>query len=54
MTNLNLTERQITIISIALSHLYAKFDEGDEGSGMRHLITELHKYIIQQHQEAQK
>jgi hypothetical protein len=54
MTNLNLTDRQITIISIALTNLYDEIAKSGEGSAMRDDIMELSKYIQQQYQEAQK
>jgi len=52
MINLNLTERQITIISIALTNLYDEIAKSGEGSAMRNDIMELSKYIQQQHQKA--
>lgn len=54
MTNLNLTKRQITIISIALTNLYDEIAKSGEGSVMGDDIMDLSKYIQQQHQEAQK
>ena len=50
MTNLNLTERQVTILGIALTNLYDKIYKSGEGQQMRDDIMELSKYIQKQYQ----
>ena len=47
MTTLNLTDRQITIISIAITNLYDEIAKSGEGGAMRDDIMELSKYIQQ-------
>jgi hypothetical protein len=54
MTNLNLTERQITIISIAITNLYDEIAKSGGGGAMRDDIMELSKYIQKQCNEAQQ
>ena len=54
MTTLNLTDRQITIISIAITNLYDEIAKSGEGGAMRDDIMELSKYVQQQYQEAQQ
>jgi hypothetical protein len=51
MTNLNLTERQITILGIALTNLYDKIYKSGEGHQMRDDIMEFSRYIQKQHNE---
>ena len=51
MTNLNLTERQITILGIALTNLYDKIYKSGEGQQMRDDIMEFSRYIQKQHNE---
>ena len=51
MTNLNLTERQITILGIALTNLYDKIYKSGEGQQMRDDIMEFSRYIQKQHKQ---
>ena len=48
MTNLNLTERQITILGIALTVLYDKIYKSGKGQQMRDDIMEFSRYIQKQ------
>jgi len=48
MTTLNLTERQVTILGIALTNLYDEIAKSDEGKQMREDIIELSRYIQKQ------
>lgn len=52
MTNLNLTDRQITIINIALTNLYDEIAKSGEGHEMNADIMELSKYIHHQHNQS--
>lgn len=52
MTTLNLTERQITILGIALTNLYDEIAKSGEGQQMRDDIMEFSRYIQKQTQEA--
>ncbi len=49
-TQLCLTDRQITILGIALTNLYDEIAMGGEGKKMRDDIMELSKYIQKQYQ----
>ncbi len=49
-TQLCLTDRQITILGIALTNLYDEIAMGGEGKKMRDDIIELSKYIQKQYQ----
>jgi len=51
MTTLNLTERQITILGIALTNLYDEIAKSGEGQQMRDDIMEFSRYIQKQTQE---
>jgi hypothetical protein len=48
MTTLNLTERQVTILGIALTTLYDEIAKSDEGKKMREDIIELSRYVQKQ------
>ena len=48
MTTLNLTERQVTILDIALTTLYDEIAKSDEGKQMREDIIELNRYVQRQ------
>jgi hypothetical protein len=54
MTTLNLTDRQVSIISIAITNLYDEIAKSGEGGAMRDDIMELSKYIQKQCNEAQQ
>ena len=49
-TQLCLTDRQISILGIALTDLYDEIAMGGEGKKMRDDIMELSKYIQKQYQ----
>ena len=49
-TQLCLTDRQTTILGIALTNLYDEIAMGGEGKKMRDDIMELSKYIQKQYQ----
>ena len=49
-TQLSLTDRQKSIINIALTNLYDEIAMGGEGKEMRDDIMELSKYIQKQYQ----
>ena len=49
-TQLCLTDRQTSIINIALTNLYDEIAMGGEGKKMRDDIMELSKYIQKQYQ----
>ena len=49
-TQLCLTDRQISIINVALTNLYDVIPMGGEGKKMRDDIMELSKYIQKQYQ----
>ena len=49
-TKLYLTDRQISIINVALTNLYDEIAMGGEGKKMRDDIMELSKYIQKQYQ----
>ncbi len=49
-TQLCLTDRQTTILGIALTNLYDEIAMGGEGKKMRDDIIELSKYIQKQYQ----
>ena len=51
MTTLNLTERQVTILGIALTNLYDEIAKSGEGQQMRDDIMELSAYVQQQYEE---
>ena len=48
MTTLNLTERQVTILGIALTTLYDEIAKSNEGNQMREDIIELSRYVQKQ------
>jgi hypothetical protein len=48
MTTLNLTERQVTILGIALTTLYDEIAKSNEGKQMREDIIELSRYVQKQ------
>jgi hypothetical protein len=48
MTTLNLTERQVTILAIALTTLYYEIAKSGEGQQMRDDIMEFSRYIQKQ------
>ena len=48
MTTLNLTERQITILGIALTNLYDEITKSGEGQQMRDDIIEFSRDIQKQ------
>jgi hypothetical protein len=48
MTTLNLTERQITILGIALTNLYDEIAKSGEGIKMKDDIMEFSRYIQKQ------
>ena len=48
MTTLNLTERQIRILGIALTNLYDEIAKSGEGIGMIDEIMEFSRYIQKQ------
>ncbi len=50
MTTLNLTERQVTILGIALTNLYDEIAKSGEGQQMRDDIMTLSAYIQKQYQ----
>lgn len=50
-TKLCLTERQITILGIALTNLYDEIAKSGEGQQMRYDIMELTRYIQKQTKE---
>ena len=50
MTTLNLTERQVTILGIALTNLYDTIVKSGEGEEMKDDILEFSKYIQKQYQ----
>ena len=50
-TKLCLTERQITILGIALTNLYDEIGKSGEGQQMRYDIMELTRYIQKQTKE---
>lgn len=52
MTNLNLTERQVTILDLALTLLYDEITKSGEGQQMRDDIMEFSRYIQKQYKEA--
>lgn len=52
MTNLNLIERQVTILGIALTVLYDEITKSGEGQQMKDDIMEFSRYIQKQHNEA--
>jgi hypothetical protein len=52
MINLNLTDRQVIIISMAITNLYDEIAKSGEGQQMRDDIMELSKYIHKQTSEA--
>ena len=49
-TQLCLTDRQTSIINVALTNLYVEIAMGGEGKKMRDDIMELSKYIQKQYQ----
>ena len=49
-TKLYLTDRQTSIINVALTNLYDEIAMGGEGKKMRDDIMELSKYIQKQYQ----
>ena len=51
MTNLNLTELQVTILGLALTVLYAEIAKSGEGQQMRDDIMEFSRYIQKQYNE---
>ena len=51
MTTLNLTERQVTILGIALTTLYDEITKSGEGQQMRDDIMTLSAYVQQQYKE---
>ncbi len=51
MTTLNLTERQVTILGIALTNLYDTIAKSGEGQQMRDDIMILSAYVQQQYAE---
>jgi len=48
MTTLHLTERQVTILGIALTNLYDEITKSGEGQQMRDDIMEFSRYIQKQ------
>jgi hypothetical protein len=54
MTTLNLTERQVTILGIALTNLYDEITKSGEGQQMRDDIMEFSRYIQKQSLEQLK
>jgi len=48
MTTFNLTERQVTILGIALTNLYDEIAKSGEGQQMRDDIMEFSRYIQKQ------
>jgi len=44
--NLNLTDRQLTILSISLTVLYDEIGKSGEGKQMMQEVSELHKTIV--------
>jgi hypothetical protein len=48
MTTLNLTERQIIILNLALTTLYDEITKSGEGIKMKDEIMELNRYIQKQ------
>ena len=51
MTTLTLTQRQVTILGIALTNLYDKIYKSGEGKQMRDDIMEFSRYIQKQTSE---
>ena len=51
MTTLNLTQRQVTILGLALTVLYDEIAKSGEGEQMRDDIMEFSRYIQKQYNE---
>jgi hypothetical protein len=51
MTTLTLTQRQVTILGIALTNLYDKIYKSGEGQQMKDDIMEFSRYIQKQTSE---